>query len=151
MKNVTTNSYEDQQKRLQIKTINQQMKLLAVQGTGISPWEAEVLVDVIEEVYFSELSQKELKSGQIKYNCLASEEGSGKALKDCKMVSVVLTLFDEKDKGDFSSANNKDRSIELRRRRLVRICEEAKEQRGFLTQEDLAELLMCDVRTIMPV
>lgn len=148
MKNITINSYEDQQKRLQIKTINQQMKQLAVQGTGISPWEAEVLVDVIEEVYFSELRQKELKAGQIRYNCLAAEEGAGKALKDCKMVSVVLTLFEEKDKGNFSTENNKDRSIELRRRRLVRICEEAKEQGGFLTQEDLAEILMCDVRTI---
>jgi hypothetical protein len=28
------------------------------------------------------------------------------------------------------------------------ICEEAKDQGGFLTQEDLAEILMCDVRTI---
>lgn len=42
MKNIAINCYEDQQKRLQINTINQQMKQLAVQGTGISPWEAEV-------------------------------------------------------------------------------------------------------------
>ena len=48
-KNITVNSQEDQARRLQIKTINQQMKNLAVQGTGISPWEAQVLVDIIEE------------------------------------------------------------------------------------------------------
>jgi len=148
MKNCTTNSYEDQEKRIKIKNVNQQMKSLAVQGTGISPWEADVLVDVIEEVYFSELNTKELKSDQIKYQCICASEGPGKSLKDCKMVTVVLTLFDEKDKGDFSSNNNKDRSVELRRRRLVRIVEEAKEQGGYLTQEDLSELLMCDVRTI---
>ena len=148
MKNITVNSYENQQDRLKIKTINQQMKNLAVQGTGISPWEAEVLVNIIEEVYFSEFNLKKLKSGQIKYQCISVEEGPGKPLKDCQMVTVTLTLFDEKDKGDFSSENNKDRSVELRRRRLVRVAEEAKEQGGYLTQEDLAELLMCDVRTI---
>jgi Protein of unknown function (DUF1670) len=148
MKNITINSKEDQERRLQIKSINQQMKNLAVQGTGISPWEAQVLVDLIEEVYFSELNQNQLKAGQIKYHCIAAEEGSGKPLKDCKMISVILTLFDERDKGDFSAENNKDRSLELRRRRLVRIAEEAKEQGGYLTQEDLAELLMCDIRTI---
>lgn len=146
--NITVNSQEDQARRLQIKTINQQMKNLAVQGTGISPWEAQVLVDIIEEVYFSELNKNDLQAGQIKYHCIGVEEGAGKALKDCKMVAVVLTLFDERDKGDFSTENNKDRSIEIRRRRLVRISEEAKEQGGYLSQEDLAELLMCDVRTI---
>ena len=148
MKNITISSKEDQERRLQIKNINQQMKNLAVQGTGISPWEAEVLVDLIEEVYFSELNQNVLKPGQLKYHCIAAEEGPGKPLKDCKMIPVVLTLFDERDKGDFSSENNKDKSLELRRRRLVRVAEEAKEQGGYLTQEDLSELLMCDVRTI---
>lgn len=148
MKNITINSKEDQERRLQIKNINQLMKNLAVQGAGISPWEAQVLVDIIEEVYFSQLNQNHLKPGQIKYQCIAAEEGPGKALKDCKMITVVLTLFDERDKGDFSTENNKDRSQELRRRRLVRISEEAKEQGGYLTQEDLSQLLMCDVRTI---
>lgn len=148
MKNITVSSKEDQARRLQIKNINQQMKNLAVQGAGISPWEAQVLVDLIEEVYFSELNQNHLQPGQMKYRCIAAEEGPGKPLKDCKMIPVVLTIFDERDKGDFSAENNKDRSIELRRRRLVRISEEAKEQGGYLTQEDLSELLMCDIRTI---
>ena len=148
MKNIIVNSKKDQERRVKIKNINQQMKTLAVQGTGISPWEAEVLVDVIEEVYFSELNAQELKPGQIKYHCISAAEGPGKPLSKCKMITVVLTLFDEKDKGNFSYESNKDRSVELRRRRLVRITEEAKTQEGYLTQEDLAEILMCDVRTI---
>lgn len=148
MKNITISSIEDQERRLQVKSISHQMKNLAVQGTGISPWEAQVLVDLIEEVYFPELNQNKLKPGQMNYRCIAAEEGPGKPLKDCKMISVVLTLFDERDKGDFSTNNNKDRCMELRRRRLMRIAEEAKEQEGYLTQEDLAEILMCDIRTI---
>jgi len=143
-----TNAYEDKERRINIKNINQQMQTLAVQGTGISRWEAKVLVEMIEEIYFSELNTKTLQPGQIKYQCVCASEGPGKSLEDCKLVSVTLTLFDEKDKGNFSTTNNKDRSVELRRRRLVRMAEEAKEQQAYLTQEDLAELLMCDVRTI---
>ncbi len=30
------------------------MKNPAVDGTGISPWEAQVLIDTIEEVYFND-------------------------------------------------------------------------------------------------
>src|SRR5690349_5788264 len=100
MKNITINSQEDQQRRLQIKTINQQMKQAAIQGTGISSWEADVLVETIEDVYFSELHKNQLKAGQVKYHCISAEEGPGKPLKDCKMVSVILTLFDDKDKGN---------------------------------------------------
>lgn len=148
MKNGIINSFQDQQRRLQIKNINQQMMNLAVHGAGLSPWESKVLVELIEEVYFSELNSKELKPGQIKYQCISDKEGAGKPLKKCKMATVNLTLFDQKDQGDFSSENNKDRSVELRRRRLARITEEAKEQGGYLSQEDLAEILMCDVRTI---
>ena len=148
MKNITTNSYKDQQRRLNVKSINQQMQNLAVEGAGLSPWEAQVLVNMIEEVYFSQLNQKELKPGVVRYQCVSDEEGPGKPLKKCKMISVYLTLHDENDHGDFSTSNNKDRSIELRQRCLVRIAEEAKEQGGFLTQEDLARLLWCDVRTV---
>lgn len=148
MKNITTNSYEDQQRRLQIKTISQKMMNLAVEGAGLSPWESKILVEMIEDVYFSELNQRELKPGQIKYQCISAKEGAGKSLRSCEMVTVNLTIFDEKDHGNFSTKNNKDRSIELRRRALVRIADEAKEQGGFLTQEDLAKLLWCDVRTV---
>jgi len=148
MKSITINSYDDQQRRLQVKNIHQRMMNVAVKGTGISPWEAKVLVDMIDEVYFSEAHLKELQHGQIKYQCVAAEEGPGKPLKDCQMVSVILTLFDDSDQGDFSKASHKDRSIELRRRVLMRIADEAKEQGGYLTQEDVAKLLMCDVRTI---
>jgi ribosome-binding protein aMBF1 (putative translation factor) len=38
--------------------------------------------------------------------------------------------------------------IPLRQRRLMRITDQAREQGGLLSQEDLAEILMCDVRTI---
>ena len=49
----TLSSREMQAERLKIKQIGQQMANLAVQGAGLSTWEAKELVQIIEEVYFS--------------------------------------------------------------------------------------------------
>jgi biotin operon repressor len=144
----STSSYENQDRRLLIKTIRSKMKNLAVQGAGLSSWESDVLVDVIEEVYFAEPGLREISEGQIKKNCIASSEGPGKELKDCQLTTVILTLFDKNDSLDLSSHTNEGRSVEVRQRRLMRIASEAKDQSGLLSQEDLSELLMCDVRTV---
>ncbi len=144
----SSSSYESQDRRLAIKNLSSKMKNLAVNGTGLSPWESEVLVDIIEEVYFSGTGLRELSEGQIKKNCVSTAEGPGKELKDCELTTVILTLFHETDSSDLSSATLVGRSTEIRRRRLMRIAVEAKDQGGLLTQEDLSELLMHDVRTI---
>ena len=138
---------EAQEQRLKIKTISQQMKNLAVSGTGISPWEAQVLIDTIEEVYFNDPELRQSRHGQLKYSCVSAAEPPGKPIAECQMLCVVLTVFDEEDEQELSW-HEKDASIEKRWRRLLRISEEAREQDGLLTQEDLAKILMCDVRTI---
>lgn len=143
----TLTSRDCQEQRLKIKTLSQKMKNLAIKGTGISPWEAEVLIEEIEDVYFNDPEIKQSRQGQIKYSCISFEEPPGKVVSECAMQTVLLTLFDETDKGELSYTD-KDASIEKRQRRLARIAEEAREQGGLLSQEDLAELLMCDVRTI---
>ena len=56
-----SSSHENQVRRQSIKTISQQMKQIAVAGTGISPWEADVLVQSIEDVYFSNIDLRDLK------------------------------------------------------------------------------------------
>jgi DNA-binding transcriptional regulator YhcF (GntR family) len=63
------------------------------------------------------------------------------------MVTVRLTLFDPEDRKDLP-CESCQRSTDMRRRRLQRICDEAREQEGLLSQEDLGEILMCDVRTV---
>lgn len=143
-----TSSYKNQDKRTSIKNISSKMKTLAVKGTGLSPWEAQILVEMIEEVYFTNPGLRELCEGQIKKNCISIHEGPGKELKECELTTVILTLFAEGDSEDLSSGTAKGRTTETRRRRLMRISSEAKDQGGLLTQEDLAELLMCDVRTV---
>jgi hypothetical protein len=75
------------------------------------------------------------------YTCVKVEAGAGVALKECPMISVLLTLLSEEDK-EIADA------IILRRHRIGRLCEEARDQGGLLTQEDLCQILSCDVRTI---
>jgi DNA-binding CsgD family transcriptional regulator len=147
MKQSTLKCREAQEQRLKIKNIGQQMKNLAQHGIGISPWEAEILVETIEEVYFNDLELRQIRHGQLKYSCLSAAEPPGKPIADCQMVSVNLTLFDDEDDKELSWVK-KDASISKRWRRLLRISAEAREQEGLLTQEDLAQILSCDVRTI---
>lgn len=141
------NSSENQSRRLGLKTLNQQMNHLAVHGAGLSPWEARELVRMIDDVYFSS-SQEELKTGQMKYSCVSAKEGAGKALKECEMVTVKLTLFDDEDEEYLPNNENKQRQVIRRHRKLIRLSDEAKDQGGLLSQEDLAKLLMCDTKTI---
>jgi len=130
---------------LELKTQDQRLKVLAVEGTGISPWEAEVLVGVTREVYFAEPDGGPLRTGQVRYECVAVGEGAGKPIKECRLVTVVLTLFEPKE--DLMVWHRQGQAV--RRKVLVqRLTEEAREQGGLLSQEDLALLLFCDTRTV---
>ena len=73
------------------------------------------------------------------------DEPAGKPLSSMKKVGVVVTV----DGGleDLEVLERFD-AVVLRRLRVVRISEEALDQGGLLTQEDLARLLQTDVRTI---
>lgn len=142
-----TDFQEKQAERLKIKTIHQQMKVLAMKGTGMSSWEADTLIEVINDFYFNETGLKQLIPGQMRYHCVKADEPAGKPLNQCEMKTVVLTLFNDLDDKELPF-REKDASIARRWRKLMRITEEAREQGGLLTQEDLAHLLMCDIRTI---
>jgi hypothetical protein len=138
------NSAEDQARRLRHKSQEARLAHLAVEGAGISPWEADVLVEVVNEVYFAEPEERPLQAGQMRYVCVAMSEGAGKPLNGCKQQTVVLSLLDRDDPQVLAQHNAEG----LRRHRIERLTEEAREQGGLLSQEDLAQLLCCSVRTI---
>jgi DNA-binding CsgD family transcriptional regulator len=141
MKITTQESQAEQARRLAAKTQDQRMVNEVVSGTGMSPWEARVVVEVIREVYFATPGNAPLRHGQLLYTCVRVEAGAGTALRDCPMTSVVLSLMGEGDE-------QVQGAEVLRRHRIGRLCEEAREQGGLLTQEDLAQILGCDPRTI---
>lgn len=86
-----------------------------------------------------------LREGQIEVRVLALEERAGKVLESLAKKAVVLTI----DNGieDIEVLKEYGR-LSLRRIRLQRICQEAIEQQGVLTQEDAAKYLGCTVRTV---
>ena len=140
----TDNAQAEQARRLSIKTQEQRLVKMAVDGTGLSPWEAETLVEVVKEVFFTEPQDNPLRSGQMFYECAEASEGAGKPLRECRLARVVLTIQEPED----IQILGQQGADGLRRHCILRWTEEAREQGGLLTQEDLARLMFCDVRTI---
>jgi len=50
---------------------------------------------------------KSLKAGQMRYSCVQNSEGAGKPIKDCRMVTITLTIFkdDDNDELDWTAKN----------------------------------------------
>jgi len=93
--------------------------------------------------YFAQYAGVELQENQVVYCAVAAEEPPGRRLSECRRVPVRLTLHEAADR-DVAA-----RSLPaLRRRRIVRLCTEAHDQEGVLTQEDLALLLTTSRSTI---
>lgn len=87
----------------------------------------------------------DLAEGQIEVTLIGWEERSGLQIEVMEKHRVHLTL----DAGleDIQTLKEFGRGI-LRQNRIQRMCEEALEQQGVLSQEDLARHLGCSVRTI---
>lgn len=148
MNQSSTSNLEAQDQRMAMKRQSQRMVTEAITGAGLSVWEAQELVRAIEEVYFTDPRLRPLKDGQVRVTCVSAAEGAGKPLAQCRKVTVALTLFDEDDERELTGVNIESRTQEVRQRRLCRLVEEAREQGGLLSQEDLAHVLMCSVRTV---
>lgn len=131
--------------RLTLKTQDQTLMRQAMEGAGLTRWEAQVLPRVVEDIYFQGGLNRPWKDGQVRYQCVAITAGPGRKLSACTLVPTALSVIDvEKDREVLRHQG----AVALRRSKLMRITEEARDQGGILTQEDLGVLLSCDERTI---
>ena len=131
--------------RLTLKTQDQALIRRAMEGAGLTRWAAQVLPRVVDDIYFLGGSGRPWKDGQVRYQCVDIKAGAGRTLSECPLVPTVLSVIDvEKDRAVLREQG----AVALRRSKLMRIAEEAREQGGVLTQEDLGVLLACDERTI---
>jgi hypothetical protein len=133
--------------RIDVKTCENMLYEIVFNGTNCSRFESERIVDKVREVFLlnehSEVGG--LKPGQMKKLVINSKEPAGKKLTDCSFTHVLITF----DGGEEDTEVYKEKGIDaLRRHRILRICDEARQQGGLFTQEDLALLFGCDVRTI---
>ena len=83
--------------RIEVKTAENQLRQEFIQGYGYPPRIAEALVNTVTE-HIRSVYPGERQEGQIIYRAVAKEEPAGKPLKECKLVSVTLTLFAEGDR-----------------------------------------------------
>ncbi len=133
--------------RLNTKSLDQQFVNEIVHGLNCSPFEASAVLEMVHRVfgeYFD--TSTNLKPGQIKVSVLSIEAQSGQRLSDAKQVTVTLTLTDDKEDLPIRKKNG---VVGLRRHRIQRICQQALDQGGLLTAEDLAyRIFNCGQRTI---
>ncbi len=133
--------------RLKQKQLDTQFVNCLIQGMSCSQFEAKSILNAVYEVYQPFFDNTgAMKPGQIFFEVVSIENGSQKKLSECKMVSVVLTL----DAGEENLLVKEQQGVQgLRRHRLERMVNEAFQQGGLLTVEDLANrLLNCGERTI---
>lgn len=133
--------------RLQAKSLDAQFMNEMVAGLNCSPFEAEAIVEKVHEVYSPlwETSQG-LKPGQIQVMVIDASVAPNVPLAKAKQRLVTLTLQGGQE--DIESRKNGSVPL-LRQKRLCRMCQEAFQQGGLLTLEDLASLFNCGVRTLV--
>lgn len=108
----------------------------------LSPAESGAILELAKESLFGSVP---LAAGRLQFQCAAIGAKHGKALSEQEQVRVTLTL----DGGVDDLAVLRDQgSSALRQKKIMRLTEEAFDQGGLLTQEDLGRLLQVSSRTI---
>lgn len=127
--------------RLRQKTREHQFVHQLEREFELSPRESRGILEVVQETF---IDKQELGRGQIEYVCVHAEEGAGKSMEEMRKVRVLLT---RELASDHEVEERFDASAK-RRVQILRITEEAYDQNGLLTQEDVGRILGVSSRTI---
>ena len=134
--------------RLGSKTLKQQFQTEICQGLSCSPFEANAVYDVVEEVFFPLLDehQPDMPPGRISLVVVDADEPAGKPVAECRKQNVCLHPHrgNEDDQLMLKSS-----PAAFRQARIPELCQEALSQGGLLTCEDLAfRIFFVTTRTI---
>jgi predicted transcriptional regulator len=111
----------------------------------IPPRTGRVLLETAKEILVGEGITGTLRPGQTRVVVTTLKAPFGPSLAESAKVEVTLTV----DSGaEDEQVRAREGAEALRRGRILRVTEEALEQGGVLTQEDLARVLNVDRRTI---
>lgn len=135
--------------RLAVKTLDQQFRYELENGFELAPRVSQSILALAKEVFGIDRpplrNEQRLRPGQIRQVIAAAQAPHGRPLQDTNMVTVTWTL----DAGEEDLEILKQHGhVALRQVRLLRLVDEALEQGGEPTQEDLARGLGVSVRTI---
>jgi len=130
-------------RRKRAKTPEQRFVRVLEQEFHYAPRVAQAVLEEAQACLAGNAGQ--IKPGQMRVILVKYEAGHGRALRDTATTEVVWTVDGgEEDRRVLHQAGRKG----LRRWRIQRLLEEALEQGGIATQEDLAQALQVSVRTI---
>lgn len=127
--------------RLRQKTREHQFVYQLEREFELSPRESRGILEVVQETF---IDKQERERGQIEYVCVHAEEGAGKSIEEMRKVRVVLT----REHTDDHEVQERGGDSAMRRVQILRMSEEAYDQHGLLTQEDLGRILGVSSRTI---
>ena len=131
--------------RLSEKTIERQFLYELEKDFELAPATSRAVLAAAQQVLVPLYDGREIREGQMSMTVVSAREPAGKPLSEMKKVGVVVTvdggIEDLQIQSHFGLRG-------VRRARLLRITEEAVDQGGVLTQEDLSRVLQTGVRTI---
>lgn len=128
--------------RLQQKTSEGELRYELETQYELSPKMCESLIETAKRCLVRE---NVLKEGAIEVSVIGIEEKSGKLMEKMEKTRVRLTIDNGHEDTEVLREYGR---TELRRIQIQRITEEALEQNGVLSQEDLSKHLRCGLRTI---
>ena len=130
--------------RLKSKTVRQSIITSIARDFNLTPLLAEAYFSQISE-YFLHHADVQLSAGQMHYLAVEENEPAGKPLALCKKVPVRLLLHaPEEDLTVYKKFGLRG----LRQHKIVRITNQAIDQGGLLSYEDVAVILTSSVVTI---
>jgi len=133
--------------RLHYRSSSHTLQNVIVQGTNCSPFEANIITEKAEEILRVGRYSPEntLQPGQMMWRAMDEKEPPGKPTKECLFKTIRLTVHRLEE--DLAVLHTLGRSAK-RGQQILRLTSEALDQGALLTQEDLATILDCDVKTI---
>lgn len=133
--------------RLELRSTGHTFTRIISEGTNCSPFEASIITEKAQEVFKLGDYQEDtaLQSGQMIWQAISEDEPPGKPLSECLFKRIRLTVLSIEE--DLEVLRSHGHSAK-RGQQIVRITQEAMDQGALLTQEDLALLLDCDVKTV---
>jgi hypothetical protein len=133
------------EERLAQKTAEKQFLYELETDFELAPAASRSMLETAQQVLLRSARPEQIREGQMLVTVVSDHEPSGKPLSAMKKTSVVVTIDGGLEDLDVLRRFGGEA---LRRFRLLRMTEEAVDQRGVLTQEDLSRLLQTGVRTI---
>jgi len=131
--------------RLAVKTPGHLFLHELMTGFELAPRTAAGILETAQEVFIQGNDPALVRPGQVKVIVAAASARPGRPVSDLDKREVILTV--EADPDDWDVLRNYG-AADMRRTRLLRITEEAFDQGGLLTEEDLGRVLHSDARTI---